>query len=388
MNSTPHTMPFLEFRNIHASIGGKPILKDISFAIEQGELLTLVGPSGCGKTTTLRVLAGFLSPDSGDVLVNARSILHLPAYKRNIGIVFQDYALFPHMNVAGNIAFGLKMHNWSKNRITNRIEKLLKLMHLEGYEDRRTNELSGGEKQRVAVARALAPEPEVLLLDEPLSALDARLREELRREIKRIQRELSLTVIYVTHDQEEALSLSTVLGVMNTGKIEQLGTPLDVYRNPATKFTAKFMGSSNLIDGTVEQIKRSDDRGVVISTREGSMFAQTTDPLEKGEKVSVFFRSEDAVLLPASAVKDRYTSETKDGKEASKANLGKKAGNMITGTLEDLDFFGDEIRARVRGKGKIVYTLKVSSWEKEFDIWVHIGKEVRIRVEKCGIIRV
>jgi thiamine transport system ATP-binding protein len=328
----PHSMAFLELRNISASIDGTPILSDVSLTLEQGRLLTLVGPSGCGKTTTLRVVAGFLEPDQGDILINGTSILSLPPHERNIGFVFQDYALFPHMNVLENIGFGLRMHDWPKEKSKSRVSELLSLARLEGLGDRRIGELSGGEKQRVALARALAPEPSLLLLDEPLSALDARLREDLRREIKRIQRELELTVIYVTHDQEEALSLSTILGVMNSGRLEQVSDPVEVYRNPATLFTAKFLGSANILPGEAE-----------------------------------FFRGEDATLLP-----------TIPEEPLAKAHL--------PGILEDLDFFGDEIRATVRGKEGRRYTLKLIPGNLDFDPWKLVGKEVVVKVERFGVI--
>ncbi|RKX99958.1 MAG: ABC transporter ATP-binding protein, partial [Spirochaetes bacterium] len=197
---------------------------DISLEVKKGELLTLLGPSGCGKTTTLNLIAGFLNPDTGQIILNGEDITNLPPHKRKIGIVFQDYALFPHMNVYKNIAFGLKMSGIDEKRIRKRVEELLRLTKLESYEKRSVTTLSGGEQQRVALARALAPNPELLLLDEPLSALDAKLRKELRGEVRRIIKEIDLTTIYVTHDQEEAMALSDRIAVMKDGKIEQTGT--------------------------------------------------------------------------------------------------------------------------------------------------------------------
>ncbi len=375
-------MSFLELRNIHASIDGNPIIQDVSFIVERGQLLTLVGPSGCGKTTTLRVIAGFLQPDQGDVLMDGKSILDLPPYKRNIGIVFQDYALFPHMNVFDNIHFGLKMHGWSKNEAKDRIGQLLALVHLEEYGTRRVGDLSGGEKQRVAVARALAPEPEILLLDEPLSALDARLRDELRREIKRIQKELELTVIYVTHDQEEALSLSTVIGVMNAGKLEQVGDPVQVYRKPATLFTAKFLGSANLLSGKVVG-DAGKEGAVIVETKEGRMTVEAAWIRPVGTELTLFFRGENTVLeplpTPPTSTPPHPTINMKEEEKKMKENI-------INGTLEDLDFFGDEIRARVKGQGGGLFTLKFSSGQKEFDPWALVGKKVVVRVEKFGVI--
>jgi ABC-type Fe3+/spermidine/putrescine transport system ATPase subunit len=379
-------MVFIELKDISVILDDKPILTDVSFTVERGQVLTLVGPSGCGKTTTLRVIAGFLSPDHGDIIVNGRSIIDVPTHKRNIGVVFQDYALFPNMNVQKNIAFGLKMHGWQKKSQESRTDELVQLTHLQGLEKRRIHELSGGEKQRVALARALAPKPEVLLLDEPLSALDARLRDELRSEIKRIQRELELTVIYVTHDQEEALSLASVLGVMNNGRIEQLGDPVDVYQNPKTLFTAKFLGSANLIEGKVVEIlstEESADEGgegngdgleggsgksVVVETAEGRMTVPHTSTLIAGSRVTLFFRGEDASLALPSG------SDTASGE------------NKIPGNLEELDFFGDEIRARVRGVGGRLFTLRIPSSFKEFDLWSQVGKKVVVEVQRFGVI--
>lgn len=223
----------------------------LSFSVRKGELLTLLGPSGCGKTTSLRLIAGFIEPDSGRILLADRLINHLPPEKREIGIVFQDYALFPNLNVIENIAFGPKMHGWSGEKSLERAESLVKLVHLEGYEKRKVTRLSGGEQQRVALARSLAPDPRLLLLDEPLSALDARLRKSLRREIRRIQQELNITTVYITHDQEEALSLSDRIAVMRDGEIEQIGTPREIYNRPRNLFVAGFIGQANLIRGTI-----------------------------------------------------------------------------------------------------------------------------------------
>lgn len=359
-------MPFLELRNIRASIDGTTIIDDVSFSIERGELLTLVGPSGCGKTTTLRVIAGFLESDQGDVLMDGISILSLPPHKRNIGFVFQDYALFPHMNVYDNINFGLRMHDWGKVPARNRVDELLSLVHLEGLEERGIGELSGGEKQRVALARALAPEPDLLLLDEPLSALDARLRDELRREIKRIQRELGLTVIYVTHDQEEALSLSSVIAVMNAGRIEQIGKPVDVYRNPATLFTAKFLGSANLLRGVVGG--EPGDGNIYVTTDEGEMVIDEVKDGAISGTVTLFFRGEDAILIPL-GTDPIHESE-----------------NLIVAVLKDLDFFGDEIRAIVRGRGGGRFTLKLIPGQMRFDPWEFVGKDVVVGVDRFGII--
>lgn len=227
--------------------------EDFALTIERlrardGELLTLLGPSGCGKTTTLRIIAGLEKPNSGEVLFNGTPVNDLPPYERNIGIVFQDYALFPHMTVFKNVAFGLEMRKLPRMEIERRVKRALELVNLEGLENRYPEQLSGGQQQRIALARALVVEPEVLLLDEPLSNLDAKIRERLRSEIKRIQRELKITTIYVTHDQEEAMALSDRIAVMNFGRVEQVGKPLELYHYPKTEFVARFLGSSNILE--------------------------------------------------------------------------------------------------------------------------------------------
>lgn len=220
----------------------------ISLEVQQGELVSLLGPSGCGKTTTLRIIAGFEENDRGTVSLNGRDIAHLPPEKRDVGMVFQDYALFPHMTVYENIAYGPRLRKWDKKKIDDSVKRFLKIVHLEGFEKRKTEHLSGGEQQRVALARALVTEPQLLLLDEPLSALDAKLRKSLRREIRRIQQELKITTIYVTHDQEEALAISDRIAVMDEGKCIQFDSPEILFRKPSHIFSAGFIGNSNLIE--------------------------------------------------------------------------------------------------------------------------------------------
>jgi len=222
-------------------------LLSASFEAASGTLASLLGPSGCGKSTTLSLITGIEQPDSGEIRINDRIVNNVPPWKRNVGLVFQNYALFPNMNVYQNIAYGMKVRRLSHEYIRERISELLKLVGLEGYEQRHIGQLSGGEQQRIALARALAPNPDVLLLDEPLSALDAKLRERLRDEIQRIQQELRITTIYVTHDQDEALSISDKIIVMNQGKVEQVGTPEEIYRHPATLFTGTFIGDAALL---------------------------------------------------------------------------------------------------------------------------------------------
>ncbi len=232
---------------------GYTVLHDIDLYIRKNEFLTLLGPSGCGKTTTLRILGGFENPTSGDLLFENKSILGTPPYKRKVNTVFQKYALFPNMNVYDNIAFGLKLKKLPVATVKDKIEKMLKLVNLSGYEKRSISSLSGGQQQRIAIARALVNEPEVLLLDEPLGALDLKLRKEMQIELKNMQQQLGITFVYVTHDQEEALTMSDTVAVMNNGVIQQIGTPEDIYNEPKNAFVADFIGESNILQGTMDK---------------------------------------------------------------------------------------------------------------------------------------
>ena len=241
----------IELTNITKTFDDQQVLKGINLKIKENEFLTLLGPSGCGKTTTLRIIAGFDEPDGGELLFNGIEISKLPPYKREVNTVFQKYALFPHLNVFDNIAFGLNIKKTEKTVVAQKVGKMLELVGLLGFEKRDVVSLSGGQQQRVAIARALINEPKVLLLDEPLGALDAKLRKEMQVELKKIQKEVGITFIYVTHDQEEALSMSDTVVVMNDGYIQQIGSPTDVYNEPENRFVAKFIGDSNIIEGTM-----------------------------------------------------------------------------------------------------------------------------------------
>ena len=241
----------IEFRNIVKSFDGQVVLKGINLNILENEFVTLLGPSGCGKTTLLRILGGFLDADEGSVMFDGQEISQVPAYKRELNTVFQKYALFPHLNVYDNIAFGLKIKKMSKDIIDQKVMKMLKLIGLEGYEKKNVTLLSGGQQQRVAIARALVNEPKVLLLDEPLAALDLKLRKEMQYELKRIQQEVGITFIFVTHDQEEALTMSDKIVVMRGGEILQVGSPEDIYNEPANRYVANFIGESNILPGTM-----------------------------------------------------------------------------------------------------------------------------------------
>ncbi len=280
----------IDLVNINKKFEGDYILRDINLYIEKNEFLTLLGPSGCGKTTTLRIIGGFETPTSGDLLFRGESILKLPPYKRQVNTVFQKYALFPNMNVFDNIAFGLKIRKLSPDIIRQKVKAMLKLVNLSGFEKRNVNYLSGGQQQRIAIARALVNEPEVLLLDEPLGALDLKLRKEMQIELKNMQQKLGITFVYVTHDQEEALTMSDTIAVMNNGVIQQIGTPQDIYNEPKNSFVADFIGESNIIDGTMLK-----DFEVEFA---GAKFECVDKGFDINEKVDVVIRPEDILILP------------------------------------------------------------------------------------------
>ncbi|MDY0883584.1 ABC transporter ATP-binding protein [Dongia soli] len=282
----------LQLENIEKSFGAARAVKGVSFSLSQGEVLSLLGPSGCGKTTTLRMIAGFEEPTAGTITLAGRDITHTPARKRNIGMVFQSYALFPHMSVADNVAFGLKMRNISRADRDTRIKEALDIVRMSQFADRSPKRLSGGQQQRVALARALVIKPDILLLDEPLSALDLKLREEMRDEINRIVRELKITTVFVTHDQSEALVLSDFVAVMNGGSIEQLDTPDRLYRYPQTAFVADFIGGANVIKGSI-----NGNRTFVCSG--GQVINLADDPAGNVEHIAI--RPEDIQLVKLGA---------------------------------------------------------------------------------------
>ncbi|MBU3190446.1 ABC transporter ATP-binding protein [Clostridium bowmanii] len=258
----------LEMDNIVKKFENQEVIKNISLTINKGEFLTLLGPSGCGKTTTLRIIAGFETLTSGSLLLEGKHVENKQPNERNVNTVFQNYALFPHMNVYDNIAYGLKIRKVNKVEIKKRVIEMLNLVQLEGYEKRKTDQLSGGQKQRVAIGRALINNPQILLLDEPLGALDLKLRRQMQVELKKLQKKLQITFVYVTHDQEEALNMSDRIAVMNEGVIEQVGTPEDIYERPQTKFVASFIGESNLIKA---QIKKIDEGKISVHFGENEM---------------------------------------------------------------------------------------------------------------------
>lgn len=279
----------VDLKSISKEFGGVTVLENINLYIKQNEFLTLLGPSGCGKTTTLRIIGGFEKPTNGRVLFEGKDITTIPPYERQINTVFQKYALFPHLDVYDNIAFGLKIKKMDKNEIKVRVQNMLKLVNLDGFENRTIDSLSGGQQQRIAIARALVNEPKVLLLDEPLGALDLKLRKEMQIELKNIQKRVGITFIYVTHDQEEALTMSDTVVVMDKGKIQQIGTPVDIYNEPKNAFVAQFIGESNIVDGIMH-----DDFIVEFSNR---VFECVDKGFRKNEKVNIVVRPEDIEIV-------------------------------------------------------------------------------------------
>ena len=283
------SQPFIDLQHISKSFDGELVLDDLNLSIRENSFVTLLGPSGCGKTTTLRILGGFTTPDTGKVIVGGQDISMIPPNKRPLNTVFQKYALFPHMNIAENIAFGLKIKNKPKSYIDDKIKYALKLVNLPGYEKRTVDSLSGGQQQRIAIARAIVNEPRVLLLDEPLGALDLKLRQDMQYELIRLKNELGITFIYVTHDQEEALTMSDTIVVMNQGYIQQIGTPESIYNEPENAFVADFIGDSNIIGATMIR-----DRLVEIL---GARFDCVDTGFGENKPVDVVIRPEDVELV-------------------------------------------------------------------------------------------
>ncbi len=340
-------MAFLELENVTKRFGQVTAVDDITLTVERGEFLTLLGPSGCGKTTILRMIAGFETPTVGNILLDGDDITNRPASKRPMGMVFQSYALFPHMTAAQNIAFGLTIKHTPGDEIQRRVAELLELVGLGDKGRSYPHQLSGGQQQRVALARALAVEPKVLLLDEPLSALDAKVRVSLRNEIRRIQQQLKMTAIYVTHDQEEALAISDRIAVMARGHIEQLGQPEDIYSNPQSVFAATFVGNSNQF------------RGVLTSASEGlcqagsyTLHVPPQPTMRDGESIMVIVRPEEMTISGAGEA-------VAPGIDASMNGAG--TSNEISGVIELRTFLGPFTRFHVRARDESVLTADVPS---------------------------
>lgn len=316
-------MSFLELSNIRKAFpnAAVPAVDNFNLQVESGEFVSFLGPSGCGKTTTLRMIAGFEHPNAGSIVINGVNVTGTPANKRKIGMVFQSYALFPNMTVEGNIGFGLKIAGRNRSEITPRVEEMLKLIHLSDKGKRYPAQLSGGQQQRVALARALAIQPQLLLLDEPLSALDAKIRVSLRTEIRQIQRHTGITTIYVTHDQEEAMSLSDRIVVMSEGRIEQIGTPFEIYNFPKTQFVASFVGTLNQLRANV-----ADPTMGKLDVEGQTIYAAGALSEKKGDAVAIYLRPEMIGV---------------DG-------MGGTDFNRLEGVIEDTMFLGSIVRTRVR----------------------------------------
>ena len=334
----------IELRDITVEFDGERVLDRLNLSIGDGEFVTLLGSSGCGKTTTLRVIAGFIQPQSGEVFFDGKSVAGLPPYKRPVNTIFQRYALFPNYNVYENIAFGLKLKKVPKDEIKERVTEMLRLVNLSGFENRSVTRLSGGQQQRVAIARALINQPKVLLLDEPLAALDLKLRKDMQNELKNMQKKLGITFIYVTHDQEEALSMSDTVVVMNEGTVQQIGKPTDIYNEPQNAFVADFIGESNIIDGRMLR-----DYRVRFAGRE---FECLDSGFAQGEAVDVVIRPEDVDIVPDDA-------------------------GQLTGTITSVTFRGVHFEIIVDVQG-FKWMIQTTDEHKE-------GENVRLFVEPDAI---
>jgi spermidine/putrescine transport system ATP-binding protein len=331
----------VRLERVTKQFGDVAAVDDLSLDIEEGEFFSLLGPSGCGKTTTLRMIGGFEDPTYGTVYLGGRDVTELPPYKRDVNTVFQSYALFPHLNVFENVAFGLRRRKVGKDEVGSRVKDALKLVDLVGFEERKPPQMSGGQQQRVALARALVNHPKVLLLDEPLGALDLKLRKQMQLELKRIQQEVGITFIYVTHDQEEAMTMSNRFAVMRQGKIEQLGAPEDVYENPATEFVAGFLGASNLLEG---EMKETNDGEATVSLAAGPVVKvpSTRIPSDVGSALKVGVRPEKITITTGERDPD-------------------PALNHIGGTVAMTTYIGVSHQYKVEAAGGAVLTAYVQN---------------------------
>lgn len=384
----------LELKNIKKSFQeGEDVLESICLTAKKGEFVTLLGSSGCGKTTTLRIIAGLEQPDSGQVFLNGKDVTSLEPNQRNVNTVFQNYALFPHMNVADNIGYGLKLKKTSKAEISRRVKEMLELVQLSGFEKRKPSELSGGQRQRVAIARALVNNPEVLLLDEPLGALDLQLRRAMQHELKRLQKKLGITFIYITHDQEEAINMSDTIAVMNHGRFEQIGTPDEIYNHPKTSYVAMFVGNANILTGVVESVdpERTDGASdqITVRTDAGKVKVSmnnvniTAEPdkgylPQKGEKVTIAVRSENIRFEEnkenAQESTQNYTLENtqKSAHESAEKNTDNSCYGLIAEVVEKT-FAGGQLRVILKtSEGQEIVASRYG-----IDTNVSVGEKVR-----------
>lgn len=357
----------ITFKNVKKHYEDNVILKNISFDIERGKFYTLLGPSGCGKTTILNLIAGFTEVSDGLITINGKKVNDIPSNKRTVNTVFQDYALFPHMSVFENIAFGLRIKKLDNKTIKEKVEAVLKMMRLSGYEDRSISEMSGGQRQRVAIARALVNEPDVLLLDEPLSALDLKLRTDMQYELRELQQRLGITFIFVTHDQEEALAMSDEIFVMKEGKIVQSGTPVDIYDEPINRYVADFIGESNIVEGTM------------IQDYEISFVGRTFECVDAGmapkEKVEIVIRPEDLILTTTDKGKLTVKVDTQLFRGVHYEIIGHDAeGNewmvhstkkATVGELVGLEFSPEDIHVMRFGETEKDFDARLESYEEE-----------------------
>jgi ABC-type Fe3+/spermidine/putrescine transport system ATPase subunit len=352
----PSTDIVVELRDVTKRFAGIEAVAALSLEVRKGQIVALLGASGCGKTTTLRIIAGFVMPDQGDVRIAGRDMIGVPPYERNVGLVFQDYALFPHMTVAENIAFGLRQRGADRREIPERVAAMLELVRLAGYENRRPAELSGGQQQRVALARALATKPEVVLLDEPLSALDAKLRQELRFELKEILKAARSTTIVVTHDQEEALSLAEHIAVMQHGRVIQQGTPAEIYAAPQTRFVAEFMGRSNWFHGRIGEEVSAGIYEFIDS--EGFSMRVVAQQVTEAREWHVCVRPERIAVLEHSSL----------------LNACEQQANLLIGKMIEAAYLGSEIH----------YYLALSSGRIILAVEKNLGQPLPAPGTPCG----
>ena len=346
----------VRLEDIVKRFGTLEAVSHVSLDIRDGELFTLLGPSGCGKTTILRLVGGFHKPDRGNVYFGDREVSALPPYERNIGMVFQNYALWPHMTIASNVAYGLKLKKFSKPEIGEKISRALKLVNLTGLESRYPGQLSGGQQQRVALARALVLNPDVLLLDEPLSNLDAKIRIQVRAEIRKLQKDLGITTIYVTHDQEEALTLSDRIAVINLGKVQQLGSPRDLYERPENPFVADFIGINNLIPGEIQEMN-GPEKWMKAKTRIGILICGYRDRFKPGDRCMISIRPETATV--------------------GKSEETPKGFNRVSGNISFAYYIGNTIRYDVEVDPDHLFKVDVQNpWEHQL---YAMGERVHIR---------
>ena len=342
---------FVKFYKVDKSYDGKVlVVKDLNLDISEGEFITMLGPSGSGKTTCLMMLAGFETPTNGEIYLDSNPISNIPPHKRGIGMVFQNYALFPHMTVYENLAFPLKVRKVSKDEIDKKVDKALSMVSLTGFENRMPGQLSGGQQQRVAVARALVFDPAVVLMDEPLGALDKNLRESMQYEIKHIHESIGVTVVYVTHDQGEALTMSNRIAVFNDGKVQQLSSPDKLYEEPVNSFVAEFIGENNTFQGEVSDISNGKCK---VKLKEGEIVANPINVKSKGDKTTVSIRPERALINPS-----------------------QKMDNNFKGKIEEVIYHGDHTRVRLNVLGNSDFILKVPNSSLNIDI--KLGNTINI----------